>query len=161
MNTIPNQAGNTVMLFDPQNPAKMVGSAQVELDIMPCEYGAFWVQPFQADDFVVGKTYTFAWATHGAVATDWYDFNISLVEVDHNGQLSAKFWQSKFQVQCTDDPRVKVHRFYGGHLPCVFEKEVQIPESAAGKTVVALAAWGDAMDYPHYMVPELRDSQFC
>ena len=57
-----------VMLFDPQNPAAMagdsrigkhtvhswhficleVGSAQIELDIMPCEYGAFWVQPFQA-----------------------------------------------------------------------------------------------------------------
>jgi|Cyp2metagenome_2_1107375.scaffolds.fasta_scaffold187293_2 hypothetical protein len=28
--------------------AQQVGSAQVELDIMPCEYGAFWVQPFQA-----------------------------------------------------------------------------------------------------------------
>lgn len=147
MNTIPSQ----VMLFDPQNPAQMVGSAQVELDIMPCEYGAFWVQPFQADDFFVGKTYTFAWATHGAVPTDWYRFNISIVEVDHNGQLSAKFMDKRLEVQCSVDPRVKVHRYYGGNLPCVFEKEVTIPESAAGKTVVALAGWSDAMDYPHYM----------
>ena len=36
---------------------------------------------YQADEFVVGKVYTFAWATHGAVPTDWYRFNISIVEV--------------------------------------------------------------------------------
>ena len=61
----------------------------------------------QADDFVIGKTYTFAWATHGAVRfflpmepsamqlvalilgygdaqvpTDWYKFNISIVEAN-------------------------------------------------------------------------------
>jgi len=53
---------------------------------MPCEYGAFWVQPFEArdnsgsdtsidaglcagkaDEFVAGETYSFAWSTHGAV----------------------------------------------------------------------------------------------
>ncbi|CAK9019755.1 unnamed protein product [Durusdinium trenchii] len=147
MNTIPSQ----VMLFDPQNPAAMVGSAQIELDIMPCEYGAFWVQPFQADSFVATKVYTFAWATHGAVPTDWYRFNISIVEEGHNGQLSAKFLDRECEVQCSHDPRVKVHRYYGGNLPCVFEHQVTIPESAAGKTVVALAGWSDAMDYLHFM----------
>lgn len=29
----------------------------------------------------MGKVYTFAWATHGAVPTDWYRFNISIQEV--------------------------------------------------------------------------------
>lgn len=61
---------------------------------------------------------------------------------------------------------MKVHRYYGGNLPCVFEHqalfsrlfegemleiEVTIPATSAGKTVVALAGWSDAMDYPHYM----------
>ncbi|CAJ1456770.1 unnamed protein product, partial [Effrenium voratum] len=87
MKTLPSQ----VLLTDPDSPATMVGSCQVELDIMPCEYGAFWVQPFEADKFAAGKVYTFAWATHGAIPTEWYKFNISVVEVQHDGNIESKF----------------------------------------------------------------------
>lgn len=147
MNTIPAQ----VMLFSQDNPAQMVGSCQVELDIMPCEYGAFWVQPFEADDFVAGETYSFAWSTHGAEPKQFYKFVIEIVQVDHNGQMAGKFMHESIEVECSHDSRVKVHRYYGGNLPCIFEKQFTIPADAAGQTVLALASWSDAMDYPHLM----------
>mmetsp|Transcript_48785 Transcript_48785/g.114571 ORF Transcript_48785/g.114571 Transcript_48785/m.114571 type:complete len:1327 (-) Transcript_48785:150-4130(-) len=149
MQTLPTQ----VMLMDAANPNKMVGSCQIELDIMPVEYGAFWVQPFEGDRFVVGLSYTFAWATHGAVAGSYYSFTIALHEVtgEQCAGVGKQFTSKDIEVKCTKDPRVKVHRYYGGHLPCVFENEVVCPPEAAGKTVIALASWHDAMNLPHFM----------
>eukprot|EP00913_Durusdinium_trenchii_P031097 g29121.t1 len=136
MNTIPSQ----VMLFDPQNPAAMAGDSRIGKHTVH----SWHFICLEADSFVATKVYTFAWATHGAVPTDCND-----LQEGHNGQLSAKFLDRECEVQCSHDPRVKVHRYYGGNLPCVFEHQVTIPESAAGKT--ALAGWSDAMDYLHFM----------
>ncbi|CAE7237141.1 unnamed protein product [Symbiodinium pilosum] len=149
MQTIPTQ----VMLVDAANPSKEVGSAQIELDMMPAQYGAMWIQPFEGDRFVVGLSYTFAWSTHGAVEGDSYAFTIALHEVsgEQCAGLGKQLSTEDFKVKCSKDPRVKVHRFGGSHLPCVFERQVVCPQEAAGKTVIALAKWYDAAYYMHRM----------
>lgn len=132
--------------------SELIGNAQIELDIMPASYASFWVQPFQADTFVVGTPYTFAWTTNGAEDKSYYSFNISLMEVAENGLLATPAWEKHVEVKCTQDPDVAVHRYLGsGTPPCVFEYQLTAPASLAGKTAVALCSWSDAMNWPHYM----------
>jgi len=147
MQTLPSQ----IMLVDPNTPGKMIGSTQIELDLMPCEYSAFFVQPYEAAKFVVGETYTFAWATHGAEAGSYYYFRFYFYEVLTNGAMGTEYLHHDLEVQCSKDPRAKVHRYYGGQLPCVFEKEVVCPQNATGKSLFAVAKWHDAMNLPHLM----------
>eukprot|EP00931_Biecheleriopsis_adriatica_P074692 TRINITY_DN4869_c0_g1_i1.p1 TRINITY_DN4869_c0_g1~~TRINITY_DN4869_c0_g1_i1.p1 ORF type:complete len:1392 (+),score=293.48 TRINITY_DN4869_c0_g1_i1:62-4177(+) len=130
----------------------MIGSAQIELDLMPPDYGAFWVQPFEAGTFATGTPYTFAWTTHGAVLGSYYAFNLSILEVASNGVLSAPTWQKELEVNCTENTEIPVHRYYGGGTPsCLFEYQLVAPASVAGKNVIVIASWTDALDLPHYM----------
>lgn len=125
---------------------------RVEFDVMAASSGSFWVFPYQAEHFHLGESYMFYWTTFGAAPGVDYKFVLAALKVGTNDDLSTTNWKQTIEVNCSKTTGVTIHRYVGGSGdPCIFQYEVQVPESFVGSTYIVVAEWLDAHDMPHYM----------
>mmetsp|Transcript_103428 Transcript_103428/g.299231 ORF Transcript_103428/g.299231 Transcript_103428/m.299231 type:complete len:1454 (+) Transcript_103428:169-4530(+) len=133
----------------------MVGTAQLEVDVMSVGMGAYWINPFQAQDFLQGHSYTFSWTTHGALEDTFYNFTLTAQLVGKDGSLVPTNWVKPVSVACTSrNLKMEVHRYHGDLTPCAFEVNITVPEKLVGKRAVITALWLDADLMPHEMISE-------
>jgi len=132
----------------------MAGTAEIEIDVMPADISAFWIFPYEAQDFTGGVAYSFTWTTHGAVAGVAYNFTLTAQVVSEDGSLTPTSWQQPVSAACQTNLGITVYRYHGSTDPCGFQVKITIPEKLVGKRVVMTALWLDANMMPHEMVSE-------
>jgi hypothetical protein len=134
---------------------QIVGTAQMEIDVLPASKSAFWVQPGEASFFKVGNEETFSWAVHGGQENMEYDFTLEALEVSKSGGLTKTGWQANIKSQCSINKTAadqQVLRYTGGAVPCLFMYKIEIPSDLAGYHVVMVAGWQDAGKRYHQMM---------
>mmetsp|Transcript_12886 Transcript_12886/g.28711 ORF Transcript_12886/g.28711 Transcript_12886/m.28711 type:complete len:1300 (+) Transcript_12886:61-3960(+) len=141
-----------VPLYDPMNSNNVMGTGEIEIDLLPASKSAFWILPYQADLYNKNQAYTFYWTTHGATEGIKYNFTLTAMEVGASGELTSTNWQQPAQVGCSKTSDATVHAWTGGVPPCIFKYQVTISNSLTGTHFAMIASWLDAQLRPHWMM---------
>lgn len=144
-----------VMIPISNSDHQIVGTVQVEIDVLPPSKSAFWVSPGMASFRKVGQEATFAWAVHGGEENMEYDFTLEALEVSETGALTKTGWQANVSTECSVNKTAaaeQVLRYTGGVTPCLFSYKIEIPASLSGHHVVMVAGWSDAGARYHEML---------
>jgi len=144
-----------VMIPISNSDGQIIGTGQVEIDVLPPSKSAFWVSPGMASFRKVGQEATFSWAVHGGEENMEYDFTLEALEVSETGALTKTGWQANVSTQCSVNKtaaREQVLRYTGGVTPCLFSYKIEIPASLSGHHVVMVAGWSDAGQRYHEML---------
>jgi len=142
-----------VPLYPPSGGTAIVGSGEIEINVLPAQLAAFWVYPYQAETFVVGRRYTFHWTLVNGKAGKAVNFTLTAMAVGQDGSLTPTTWQVSVLAGCSLNASVPVKRYDGGVPSCIFSYKLAIPSSLADKQIVMVASWlGASLSSPHWMV---------
>jgi len=144
-----------VMIPISDSNGQIVGTGQLEIDILPPSKSAFWVQPGVASFFTVGQMEYFSWAVSGGQEDTTYDFSLEALEVDNKGGLASTGWKKDISAQCTVNAsaaKEQLQRYTAGETPCMFMYKIKIPDSLANHHVVMVAGWKDSGSRYHEML---------
>jgi len=144
----------TVPMYAPGGGTLEVAAGQIEVDVLPPDLSAFWVYPFQQEEFTVGKNHTLYWTLSNAKQGKPINFTLTAMEV-RPGRVSLvpTTWQMPVRVECSLGLPVPVMRYTGGVQKCLFKHAITVPSALAGKQIVLVASWlGGAVLAPHWML---------
>lgn len=141
----------SVDLAKPKDLAVRVGSAQVEVNVMPASRGAAFVYPWESESLPVGIEQEVSWVIPGSKEGDTKNFQISAFLVYENHFLEETRWHHSAPVECREDSKFKIHRNLGKATPCVYSTKLTLTSELAGETLVFTAIWYDAMGSVHIL----------